>query len=92
MKGELRVCAHNNHPKQHSDSRRPARDPTIHFRFHKAGRVFKHLPSVCKTPPSICKNNCQQSFSCTIAQEQNMQKHVNVAYIEFYEFSRLENK
>ena len=35
MKGELRVFAHNNHPKQHSDSHRPARDPTIHFRFHK---------------------------------------------------------
>ena len=35
MKGELRECAHNNHPKQHSDSHRPARDPTIHFRFHK---------------------------------------------------------
>ena len=35
MKGEIRVCAHNNHPKQHSDPHRPARDPTLHFRFHK---------------------------------------------------------
>ena len=31
MKGELRVC----HPNQHSDPHRPARDPTLHFRFHK---------------------------------------------------------
>ena len=35
MKGEIRVYAHNNHPKQHSDPHRPARDPTLHFRFHK---------------------------------------------------------
>ena len=35
MKGELKVCAHNNHSKQHSDPHRPAREINLHFRFHK---------------------------------------------------------
>ena len=46
MIGELRVCAHNNHPKQHSDPHRPARDPTLHFRFHKF-RLYMRSNGFC---------------------------------------------